>query len=149
MKFNKFKKASIWQVVKQKIKWIVKILNYPFKKLEELMQEEKMILNFRTLKASEIDVKPQTVKENGFSLLLYKNARVDMDVLAMMKIKKYGLKKKTQEQKVLQKKKKDLPQIVLRELVSTGEQVGNFTHHHLYGLVIVNISKKIKRENYH
>lgn len=40
-----------------------------------------MILNFRTLKATEIDVKPQTVKENGFSLLLYKNARVDMDVL--------------------------------------------------------------------
>lgn len=40
-----------------------------------------MNLNFRTLKASEIDVKPQTVKDNGFSLLLYKNARVDMDVL--------------------------------------------------------------------
>lgn len=40
-----------------------------------------MILNFRTLKASEIDVKPQTVKENGFSLLLYKNARVDMELL--------------------------------------------------------------------
>lgn len=40
-----------------------------------------MKLNFRNLKASEIDVKPQTVKENGFSLLLYKNARVDMDVL--------------------------------------------------------------------
>lgn len=40
-----------------------------------------MNLNFRNLKASEIDVKPQTVKENGFSLLLYKNARVDMDVL--------------------------------------------------------------------
>lgn len=37
MKFNKFKKASIWKVVKHKIKWIVKILNYPFKKLEELM----------------------------------------------------------------------------------------------------------------
>ncbi|WGM54828.1 putative Rad52/22 family double-strand break repair protein [Fusobacterium phage vB_FnuS_FNU4] len=40
-----------------------------------------MILNFRTLKASEIDVKPQTVKETGFSLLLYKNARVDMELL--------------------------------------------------------------------
>lgn len=40
-----------------------------------------MNLNFRNLKASEIDVKPQTVKDNGFSLLLYKNARVDMDVL--------------------------------------------------------------------
>lgn len=32
-----FKKASFKEVVKQKIKWIVKILNYPFKKLEELM----------------------------------------------------------------------------------------------------------------
>jgi len=40
-----------------------------------------MNLNFRNLKATEIDVKPQTVKDNGFSLLLYKNARVDMDVL--------------------------------------------------------------------
>lgn len=40
-----------------------------------------MILNFRTLKASEIDVKPQIVKENSFSLLLYKNARVDMELL--------------------------------------------------------------------
>lgn len=40
-----------------------------------------MNLNFRNLKASEIDVKPQTVKDDGFSLLLYKNARVDMDVL--------------------------------------------------------------------
>ncbi len=37
MKFNKFKKASIWQVLKHKIKWIFKILNYPFKKLEEWM----------------------------------------------------------------------------------------------------------------
>ena len=32
-----FKKASTKEIVKQKIKWIVKILNYPFKKLEELM----------------------------------------------------------------------------------------------------------------
>lgn len=40
-----------------------------------------MNLNFRTLKASEIDVKPQIVKENAFSLLLYKNARVDMELL--------------------------------------------------------------------
>lgn len=34
MKFNKFKKASFWQIVKFKVKWIVKILwnfiNYPF-----------------------------------------------------------------------------------------------------------------------
>ena len=32
-------------------------------------------MKFRNLKAEEIDVKPQTVKENGFSLLLYKDAR--------------------------------------------------------------------------
>lgn len=39
MKFNKFKKASIWQVIKNKIKLIVKILwfcvNYPFDLLEK------------------------------------------------------------------------------------------------------------------
>ena len=32
-----FKKASFKDVIKFKIKWIAKILNYPFKKLEELM----------------------------------------------------------------------------------------------------------------
>ena len=37
MKFNKFKKASLREIAKHKIKWIFKILNYPFKKLEELM----------------------------------------------------------------------------------------------------------------
>lgn len=37
MKFNKFKKASLKEIVKHKIKLIVKILNFPFKKLEELM----------------------------------------------------------------------------------------------------------------
>lgn len=40
-----------------------------------------MKIEFRSLLAEEIDVKPQTVKSNGFSLLLYKNARVDMDLL--------------------------------------------------------------------
>ena len=40
-----------------------------------------MNLNFRTLKSNEIEVKPQIVRENGFSLLLYKNARVDMELL--------------------------------------------------------------------
>lgn len=40
-----------------------------------------MKLIFRELKPNEIDVKPQTIKENGISLLLYKNARVDMDIL--------------------------------------------------------------------
>lgn len=40
-----------------------------------------MKLIFRELKPYEIDVKPQTIKANGISLLLYKDARVDMDIL--------------------------------------------------------------------
>lgn len=36
---------------------------------------------FRLLKADEIDVRVATVKENGLSLLLYKDARCDMNVL--------------------------------------------------------------------
>ena len=36
---------------------------------------------FRDLKADEIDCRIAQVKENGLSLLLYKDARVDMDIL--------------------------------------------------------------------
>jgi hypothetical protein len=38
-------------------------------------------LKFRTLKADEIEVRIASCKETGVSLLLYKNARVDMDLL--------------------------------------------------------------------
>ena len=37
--------------------------------------------NIRKLRADEIEVRPQTIKQNGFSVLLYKNARADMNVL--------------------------------------------------------------------
>ena len=40
-----------------------------------------MNLDFRNLKAEEIDVRVATAKENGVSLLLYKDARVDMNIL--------------------------------------------------------------------
>lgn len=40
-----------------------------------------MGLVFRTLKESEIDVRIASTKENGLSLLLYKDARVDMNIL--------------------------------------------------------------------
>jgi hypothetical protein len=36
---------------------------------------------FRDLKADEIEVRVQSVKENGLVLLLYKNARCDMNIL--------------------------------------------------------------------
>ena len=40
-----------------------------------------MEYKFRDLKESEIDVRVSTVTANGCSLLLYKDARVDMDIL--------------------------------------------------------------------
>lgn len=40
-----------------------------------------MEYKFRDLKANEIDCRISTVKQNGLSLLLYKDARVDMDIL--------------------------------------------------------------------
>lgn len=40
-----------------------------------------MNLNFRTLTASEIDARVATVKPNGITLLLYKDARCDMNIL--------------------------------------------------------------------
>ena len=36
---------------------------------------------FRLLRADEIDCRPATIKSNGCSLLLYKDARVDMRIL--------------------------------------------------------------------
>ncbi len=38
-------------------------------------------MKFRLLKASEIDCRVATVKEKGFSILLYKDARCDMNIL--------------------------------------------------------------------
>ena len=38
-------------------------------------------MNFRLLKANEIDCRISTVKENGVSILLYKDARVDQSIL--------------------------------------------------------------------
>lgn len=38
-------------------------------------------LKFRSLKADEIELRPKVVKPNGFSVLLYKNARTDMNLL--------------------------------------------------------------------
>lgn len=39
------------------------------------------MLTFRTLRADEIDVRIGQIKENGLSLLLYKDARCDMNIL--------------------------------------------------------------------
>lgn len=39
------------------------------------------MITIRKLRADEIEVRPQIIKENGFSVLLYKNSRADMNVL--------------------------------------------------------------------
>ena len=39
------------------------------------------MIEFRDLTADEIEVRVQSVKQNGLVLLLYKNARVDMNIL--------------------------------------------------------------------
>ena len=38
-------------------------------------------MKFRDLKPDEIDIRVQSIKENGFCLLLYKGARCDMNIL--------------------------------------------------------------------
>ena len=38
-------------------------------------------MKFRTLQADEIECRIATIKENGLSLLLYKDARVDQNLL--------------------------------------------------------------------
>ena len=40
-----------------------------------------MAYKFRTLNANEIECRPALIKENGLSLLLYKDARVDQNIL--------------------------------------------------------------------
>ena len=45
------------------------------------MENKERKYMFRDLKPSEIDVRVAMVKENGVSLLLYKDARVDQDIL--------------------------------------------------------------------
>lgn len=40
-----------------------------------------MDLKFRDLRADEIDCRPAIIKTTGLSLLLYKDARVDQDIL--------------------------------------------------------------------
>ena len=40
-----------------------------------------MELKFRSLRADEIECRVSSIKENGLSLLLYKDARVDQNIL--------------------------------------------------------------------
>ncbi len=47
-------------------------------------------MTFRDLTADEIDVRIQSVKQNGLVLLLYKDARCDMNILDETVAQKIG-----------------------------------------------------------
>ena len=76
-----FKKANIKQKLIYKIKWLWKILNYPFKKLEELMQEEKMNIYEKLLKA-QVELKAPKGQYNSFGKYKYRSCE---DILEALK----------------------------------------------------------------
>ena len=59
----------------QEVSELLKELN------EKIVKLSKNDLEFRTLKANEIDVRIASINQNGFSVLLYKDARCDMNIL--------------------------------------------------------------------
>ena len=117
---------------------------------------EKKALEFRTLQAGEIDCRIATVTEKGVSLLLYKDARVDQNILdetvgpmnwqrpiaetmptaqsaSGMARSSSGFLKKTQEQKAIQKRRRGLPPTPLNGPALTGGLAGNCIQRHLFG----------------
>lgn len=51
------------------------------KKANKKLKVQDVKMEFRALTADDIEVRVQSVKQNGLVLLLYKNARVDMNIL--------------------------------------------------------------------
>lgn len=115
-----------------------------------------MGLKFRLLKASEIDCRIATVSQKGVSLLLYKDARVDQNILDETvgpmnwqrshsrdnanctvslwdEEKNNGYPKRIPELRVTLKRKRVLHLTVSNVPASTGASVGNCTPHRLYG----------------
>ena len=112
---------------------------------------------FRLLREDEIDVRIATINQKGASLLLYKDARCDMNILdetvgafnwkrshtrenancVVSLWDENKLAKKTQEQKVLPKRKRVLHRTVSSERVLIGELEENFILHHLYMFLLI------------
>ena len=104
-------------------------------------------MTFRDLRADEIDVRLQSVKQNGLVLLLYKDARCDMNILdetvgaenwqrvkeisfarlelmliiTYQKVPENGYGNQIAALKVIQKHKKERQATVLNAPVLTGE----------------------------
>lgn len=111
---------------------------------------------FRLLRADEIDCRVAMVKNSGLSLLLYKDARCDMNILdeevgqenwqrshsrdnanCTVSIwddsKKQWISKEDTGTESNTEKEKGLHRTVSRELVSIGGSDGNCIQHHLFG----------------
>ena len=132
----------------------------PEKDNQEEKQEEKevqqtlsdKIVNIRTLRANEIECRIGTINEKGCTLLLYKDARVDMrlldEVFGPMNWKRdhevvngnlfctisiYDEKKKESELNPIRKRRKVRLPMHSSVPDSTGGLVENFTRHLLFG----------------
>lgn len=120
-------------------------------------------MKFRKLRADEVDCRISTISDKGLSLLLYKDARCDMNILdetvgpmnwqrshsrdnanCTVSIydteNRYGYQKKILEQKVIPKKKKVWHLTVLSVHVLIGGLVENCIQLHLSGLEQINVN---------
>ena len=118
-------------------------------------------MKFRTLRADEIECRVAVVKDTGISLLLYKDARCDMNILdeevgkmnwqrshsrenanCIVSIwdseKGQWISKKIPEQRALQRKKRGLHRTALKELVLIGESGESFIPLRLFGFHLTN-----------
>lgn len=132
-----------------------------------------MKIAFRELRADEVDARVSTINDKGLSLLLYKDARCDMNILdetvgpmnwereheiigdrlyctvsIFDEDKNAWVSKQDVGTESYTEKEKGRHQTASKEHVSIGESVESYTqHHHLFGLMQTFIKKQIKVEN--
>lgn len=122
-------------------------------------------LKFRKLLADEVECRISVVKGNGVSLLLYKDARCDMNILDEvvgpmnwrgstagimrtvpflygMMTGRSGYQRKIPEKKAIRRRKRDWLLIPLNEPALTGESAENCIQHHLSGSVRITVRSK-------
>ena len=122
-------------------------------------------LKFRKLLADEVECRISVVKGNGVSLLLYKDARCDMNILdevvgpmnwqrfhnrdnanCTVSIwdddRKIWYQRKIPEKKAIRRRKRDWLLIPLNEPALTGESAENCIQHHLSGSVRITVRSK-------
>ena len=106
-------------------------------------------MRFRPLTASEIDCRVATINEKGLTLLLYKDARVDMNILdetfgVTGWQRKHEIQNRMSVLKAIPRKRKGRRATVSKGLASTSESAGSCTLRRSSGLERIN-SSSLKR----